>query len=84
MSKDFESRLAAIELRNKRVERDKQWETSWARRISIAVLTYLVVLIYLVAIGNDNPFVNAFVPPAGFILSTLVMKQARDIWQQKH
>jgi len=82
MSNDFESRLKAIEDRNARVELDKKWETSWARRLSIAALTYLVVVGYLFVIGNDRPFINAIVPPVGFLLSTLVMKQIRKIWQK--
>ncbi len=84
MNKDFESRLSAIEARNKRVELDKQWETSWTRRLLIVTLTYVVVLAYLFAIENDNPFVNAIVPAVGFLLSTLAVKWARELWQQKH
>ena len=40
--KDIESRLSAIEERNKKVERDKAWEVSWTRRVSIMALTYVV------------------------------------------
>ena len=82
MSNDFESRLKAIEDRNARVELDKKWETSWVRRLSIAALTYFVVVGYLFVIGNDRPFINAIVPPVGFLLSTLVMKQIRRVWQK--
>lgn len=80
--KDLEARVAAIEKRNRNVEQDKAWETSWTRRISIAALTYLVVLGYLFVIGNDAPFINALVPPVGFILSTLVLKSIRTLWQK--
>jgi len=82
MKKDFEKRLAAIEIRNQRVELDKAWETSWTRRLSIAILIYLIIVSYLVVIGNDKPFINAIVPPIGFLLSTLVMKQIRNLWQK--
>lgn len=80
--KSVDERLDQIEARNSRVEQDKKWETSWTRRISIAVLTYLVVLGYLFMIGNENPFLNATVPPIGFLLSTLVMKKIRNIWEK--
>lgn len=80
--KDLEARIQAIEVRNQRVQMDKKWETSWTRRLSIAGLTYIVVFIYLEITGNDNSFINAFVPPVGFILSTLLMKPIRNIWQQ--
>ena len=81
MKRTVEQRLAAIEARNAKVETDKAWETSWTRRVSIAALTYLVVLIYLFVIGNDNPFINAVVPPTGFILSTLLLRNIKSQWQ---
>ena len=39
----LEDRIALIEQRNSRVEADKAWETSWARKVSIAFVTYIVV-----------------------------------------
>ena len=36
--------INAIKARNNRVEKDKAWETSWIRRICIAILTYFVVV----------------------------------------
>lgn len=83
MAKDLTSRIEAIERRNKKVELDKAWETSWTRRITIAVLTYLVVLTYLFMIGNDNPWINAVVPPVGFLLSTLAVGKVKELWQTK-
>jgi len=78
---NLEKRIAAIEARNKKVEADKAWEVSWVRRLSIATLTYLVVATFLIAIKKPQPFINAFVPSIGFVLSTLVMGQVRDLWQ---
>jgi hypothetical protein len=80
---DLEARVKAIEARNNKVENDKAWETSWVRRLSIAALTYGVVVTYLLVIGNDNPFINAGVPPLGFLLSTLVMRTVRQLWEGK-
>jgi uncharacterized membrane-anchored protein len=82
ITEDIDQRLKAIEGRNARVELDKKWETSWVRRLSIAALTYIVVVGYLFVISNDRPFINAIVPPVGFLLSTLVMRQVRRAWQQ--
>ena len=78
----LEQRVKAIEQRNERVEQDKAWEISWTRRLTITVLTYLVVVTYLIAIDNTQPFINAAVPAAGFLLSTLVLKQIRQFWQK--
>ena len=83
MKHSLESRLDAIEGRNLRVEADKQREVSWTRRISIAVLTYFTVLVYLKVIENDKPFLNASVPTIGFILSTLLLKRIKNIWQKR-
>mgnify|MGYP006351440757 CR=1 FL=1 len=79
---DVEKRLAAIESRNAKVELDKAWETSLTRRLSIASLTYVTVLLFLSIIGNDNPPINALVPTGGFVLSTLALKRIRYIWQK--
>lgn len=84
MADSIEKRIAAIEKRNKKVSLDKAWETSWTRRLSIAVLTYFVVLTYLFVISNENPWINAIVPPIGFLLSTLAMGWIRTAWQRKN
>lgn len=80
---DIDQRLAAIEARNARVELEKAWEVSWARRLCIAALIYIVVVVYLLLIDNDNPFVNAGVPAVGYVLSTLVLRQVREMWQNR-
>jgi hypothetical protein len=76
-------RIEKIEQRNKRVEIDKKWEGSWTRKIAIMSLTYAVVVTYLFAIGNDNPWINAIVPPSGFLLSTLAVGKLRIWWQSR-
>lgn len=74
-------RIEAIEERNKSVTLDKKWETSWTRKLGIIIFTYLVVLVYLFVIGNENPWINAIVPPVGFFLSTLALGWLRKYWQ---
>jgi hypothetical protein len=81
MNEPLEKRIEKIEVRNARVELDKAWEVSWTRKVSIAVLTYIVVVSYLITIDNDKPFINGAVPVVGFLLSTLVLKRIRNIWQ---
>lgn len=41
--------IASIKERNIKVETDKAWEISWFRKLSIAVLTYIVVLLFFVS-----------------------------------
>ena len=81
---DLVARIEAIERRNTSVTLDKKWETSWTRKLGIVILTYLVVLVYLYIIGNDNPWINAIVPPVGFFLSTLALGWLRMYWQRKN
>ena len=44
---NLEQRIQKIEERNKVVEADKGWETSWTRRGLLTMFTYLAVAIYL-------------------------------------
>lgn len=82
--KDLETRIEKIEERNKRVETDKAWETSWTRRICICVLTYIVVVIYSYIISRyDNIYLSSLVPVIGFTLSTLSLGIIRKIWQKR-
>lgn len=83
MSKTLEERLAVIEARNQRVEYDKGWETSWTRRLSIMVLTYIVVAFYLHFVIHVNPWINALVPVIGFLLSTLTISWLKQQWLRK-
>lgn len=76
----IEERLVAIEERNKKVEADKAWETSWVRRISIMILTYFVVVAYLHFVVRIDPWINAIVPVMGFLLSTLTIQVIKNLW----
>lgn len=76
----IQERIELLESRNRRVETDKAWETSWTRRISIAVLTYAVVATYLAVVIGTNPWLNALVPVAGFLLSTLTVSYLKSWW----
>lgn len=73
-------RVELLEARNRRVEADKAWETSWQRRAAIMVLTYLVVVFYLQFVVHINPWINALVPVIGFFLSTLTVSLLKKEW----
>lgn len=82
--KDLEKEIELIKERNKRVEKDKAWETSWTRRVCIAILTYLIVVSYNYGITKfDNIFLSSLVPVMGFLLSTLSLKLIRNIWEKR-
>lgn len=80
---DINKEIEEIKKRNKRVELDKAWETSWTRKICICILTYIVVIIYSYIVRSyDNIFLSSLVPVIGFTLSTLSLKYIRKIWEQ--
>ena len=83
MKMNLEKEIKDIKERNKRVEKDKAWETSWTRRICIMILTYLVVIAYSYIIKKyDNILLSSLVPVIGFTLSTLSLKLVRKVWEQ--
>lgn len=76
-------RIEQLEARNKRVEGDKAWETSWTRRVAVAVLTYALLALYFGVVLQIDPWLNALVPTAGFILSTLTIRGIKSWWLAK-
>lgn len=78
----LEQMVEQIESRNKKVEADKAWETSWPRRVIMAILTYLVVVIFMIYIKIENPLTAAVIPTLGFVLSTLSLPFFKGIMQK--
>lgn len=80
----LEQEIENIKKRNKRVEKDKAWETSLTRRICIMILTYIVVLFYSYMVKNiTSIWLSSLIPVIGFALSTLSLKLIRKIWENK-
>lgn len=74
------NRLDRLESRNRRVEADKAWETSWVRRLIIMGLTYLTVVCYLSIVVHIDPWINGVVPVAGYFVSTLTVSIVKSWW----
>lgn len=72
-----------IQTRNQRVELDKAWETSWARKMIIAVLTYLVIVLFFYVARLPKPFINSLVPTLGFVLSTFSLPLFKKWWLKR-
>jgi peptidoglycan/LPS O-acetylase OafA/YrhL len=72
--------IKQIQDRNARVEVDKAWEVSSARKILVAVLTYIIVVLFFLVSDLPRPFVNALVPTIGYILSTLSVSAVKGWW----
>lgn len=81
----MEERIEKIEQRNKRVEEDKAWETSFTRRLCIAILTYIVVILYTYTTSKvNNIFLSSLVPVIGFTLSTISLTGVRKVWSKRY
>jgi hypothetical protein len=78
--KQLEKEIERIKQRNKRVQADKAWETSYTRRVLLTIFTYLAIGIYLSAINIPRPWLNAIVPAVAFMLSTLTLPLFKKAW----
>ena len=76
----LEAEVSALQKRNKSVEAEKAWETSWTRAGSLLVITYIVAALALSAIGNDAPLRNALIPTVGYLLSTVSIPFLKRWW----
>lgn len=82
-NQELENEIVKIKERNKKVELDKAWETSWTRKVCICILTYIVVLIYSNLINKiNNIWLSSLVPVIGFTLSTFSLRLIRNIWEK--
>ena len=73
--KDLEKEIENIKERNKKVELDKSWETSWTRKICIMILTYIVVIIYsYVRRKYDNILLSSLVPVIRIYIIYIILK----------
>ena len=82
-NQEVENEIIKIKERNRKVELDKAWETSWTRKICICILTYIVVLIYSSLINKiNNIWLSSLVPVIGFTLSTFSLKLIRNVWEK--
>jgi hypothetical protein len=81
--KQIEKEIKAIKKRNKRVEADKAWETSNARKVLIAIFTYIIIVLFFLVMALPNPLLNAIVPTVGFVLSTLSLPYFKRYWIKK-
>lgn len=77
---ELQKEIEEIKARNKRVEIDKAWETSWTRRLIVLLLTYIVVVIFFFVAELPDPFTNAVVPSVAFVVSTLTIPIFKQWW----
>lgn len=76
--------IEKIKERNRRVERDKTWETSWTRRTAIAASTYILIAIFLIIIKVEKPFLAAVIPSIAYLISTATLGIIKDWWLKQN
>ncbi len=78
--KKLEKEIEKIKQRNERVEADKAWETSKERKVVIAVLTYIVIVLFFIFARVPDPYVSAIVPTIAFVISTMSLPFFKEKW----
>lgn len=76
----IQEEIERIHERNRRVESDKSWETSWFRILFVAVIIYTVAGIFMMIVKIVNPWINAFVPALGYVLSEQSLPFVKKWW----
>ncbi len=66
----LKAEIEKIKARNRRVEVDKAWELSGTRSGFIAASTYLLILVFMLLIKDNYPYLNAFIASIGYLIST--------------
>lgn len=84
LTEESNQQIQEIIERNRRVEVDKAWETSWVRTGSLAVIIYLVAVVFMWRIGADRFFHNALIPVLGYLLSTQSLPPLKRWWMKKY
>lgn len=76
----LETEIKQLKERNARVEANKAWEGSVARKAGIAIITYFYMVGLMYFLDSNKPLLDAVVPTSGFLLSTLSLDLLRMIW----
>ena len=76
----IEEKVNLIMERNSRVEADKAWETSKTRRLLLAAVTYILILYFLILIEAPNPYLNALIPAAAYLIQQYSVPFIKNMW----
>ena len=79
----IDKEIEHLRSRNQRVDSNKAWEQSFVRKGTVAIITYIVTLLVFTSIGASEPYLNAFIPTVGYLLSTLSLSFVRSFWEAR-
>lgn len=80
INEELRKEIDRIKARNRKVEADKAWESSWTRKLLILILTYIVIVTFFFVAELPDPFANAIVPSGAFLISTLTIPIFKKYW----
>ena len=80
---DIRQQLAELRERNARVDREKAWEKSWARRFVITAATWGGAWLWLLGLGAEHAALQALVPSGAYALSTLSLPVLKAWWMRR-
>lgn len=81
--KKIQREISLLKARNKRVELDKAWETPWTRRTLVALITYLLIVIFMLVTKLAKPFVSAIIPTVAYLISISALPVFKKWWIKK-
>lgn len=83
---NVEKEIQQLQKRNTKVELEKKWETSYTRRLFIALITFFAAFFFLRVSGTvldqRTLFISALIPAGAFLISTLTLPPLQKIWKK--
>lgn len=80
----IQERIANLKETEEEMLLGKLWEQSWTRRLFLVIIMYGIAALWLILVGEDLAFIKAFIPAAGYLLSTYSLPFVRAWWILKH
>jgi hypothetical protein len=75
-----EQEIKRIITRDKQRDAEEAWESSITRKVSIAIVTYIVLVPIMFALDITKPFASAVIPAVAYLLSVLGLEFIKKIW----
>ena len=82
--KIIETELEAIKTRNRRVENDKAWETSFFRLAILSLATFIFSLVFLYFVRTEEFLLGALSSTAGLVISSQSLPFIKRWWIINH
>jgi len=75
--------LEKIKKKIKKIEKEKMREVSLFRKISIFILTYIIVSLFFLINWNDKWYFESIAPTVLFMFYVMILDVIKNIWINK-